>query len=80
MSYKYHKENVDGVCKVKWDGLWHVLYSSGTLPYHMDVKNHTYDRVTEKEARFVLKMISKWRIGKCLEKDYANRNCHYLPA
>lgn len=61
MSYKYHKENIEGVRKVVWDGLWHVMYSKGSLPYHMDVINQTYDRVTKQEAMRVLKMLPKWR-------------------
>jgi len=42
MSYKYHKENIVGIRKMKWDGLWHVMYFlRGKL---------TWDRVSKKEA------------------------------
>jgi hypothetical protein len=40
MSYKYAE--VCGIRKMKWDALWHILYTvKGKL---------TYDRVSKKEA------------------------------
>jgi len=50
MSYKYvDKKNIEGVRKVRWDGLWHVLYQWGN--------RHTYDRVDKRTAMQVLKSI-----------------------
>jgi hypothetical protein len=52
MSYKYvKKEAIEGIRKVRWDELWHVLYNQGF--------RRTYDRVTKKEAMSVLKAIKK---------------------
>ena len=42
MSYKYFKENIIGIRKMKWDELWHVLYM-------IKGKLH-WDRVTKNEA------------------------------
>jgi len=44
MSYKYAE--VEGIRKVKWDELWHVLYTWGG--------RETWDRVTRQEAMKVL--------------------------
>jgi len=49
MSWEYHKEKIEGVRKVVWDGLWHVLYAK------------TYDRVPKKVAMYVLRNVHKWR-------------------
>ncbi len=52
MSYKYTElKNVEGIRKVKWDGLWHVMYKWG--------KRDTYDRVDRKEAMRVLRRLEK---------------------
>lgn len=54
MSYQYTEiENVEGVRKVKWDELWHILYRWG--------KKDTYDRVDKQEAMQVLEKIEKAR-------------------
>ncbi len=53
MSWEYHKPNIEGVRKVKWDGLWHILYTIGG--------KETYDRVDRRTAMKVLKNIHKWR-------------------
>ena len=54
MSYRYAKtEDIEGVRKVKWDGLWHVLYKWGG--------KDTYDRVGKRTAMSVLKKIEKHR-------------------
>ena len=50
MSYKYHKDSVVGIRKMKWDQLWHVLY--------MIKDRLTWERVTKKEAMEVAKTIS----------------------
>lgn len=51
MSYKdVDMDRVEGIRKVKWDGLWHILYSSG---------KDTYDRVDKKTAMSVLKKIEQ---------------------
>ena len=55
MSYKDHKLNIEGVRKVVWDELWHVTY------FKNDTR--TYDRVTKKEAMYILKMFPKWRLA-----------------
>lgn len=50
MSYKYvDPKNIEGIRKVRWDEMWHVLYRSG--------KQKTYDRVDKKTALRVLKDI-----------------------
>ena len=49
MSYKYAE--VEGIRKVKWDELWHVLYRWGG--------RDTWDRVTKKTAMQVLKKMEK---------------------
>jgi hypothetical protein len=52
MSWQYAgMENVEGVRKVKWDGLWHVMYKWG--------KKDTWDRVSKKSAMYILKQIEK---------------------
>ena len=53
MSYKWNKETVEGVRKVYWDRLWHVLYT-----YQGKA---TYDRVPVREAKEVLKRMASWR-------------------
>ena len=53
MSWKYHKKNIEGVRKVKWDDLWHILYS-------MSGKD-TWDRVDKKTAMYVVSNMNKWR-------------------
>lgn len=62
MSYKYHTENIEGVRKLIGDKLWHVMYSKSycsKTAIHI-VKNQ-YDRITKKEAMYILKMLPKWR-------------------
>lgn len=52
MSYKYAEaKDIEGVRKVRWDALWHVLYRWGN--------RDTWDRVSRKEAMSVLKKIEK---------------------
>jgi len=52
MSWRDNKENIEGVRKVKWDELWHVMYR---------VSNRdTWDRVHKKTAMYVLKMLPKY--------------------
>ena len=51
MSWKYCKENVEGVKKVRWDGLWHVMYK-----WH---GQDAYDRVDKATAMRVLKMMER---------------------
>lgn len=52
MSFRDFRETVEGVRKVKWDGLWHVLYRIG--------KRDTYDRVTKSVAMSVMRNMHKW--------------------
>ena len=47
MSYKDH--TVVGVRKMRWDGLWHILYHIG--------EELTWDRVTKEEALKVAKRL-----------------------
>lgn len=49
MSYKYAE--IEGIRKVKWDELWHVLYKWGN--------RDTWDRVTKKTAMQVLKKMKR---------------------
>ena len=50
MSYKYVEvKDIIGVRKVKWDGLWHIMYKWGS--------SETYDRVSYNEAMEALKLI-----------------------
>ena len=52
MSYKYVEvEDIEGVRKVKWDGLWHVMYKWWG--------KDTYDRVSEKKAMQILKEMKR---------------------
>jgi hypothetical protein len=46
-------DKVEGIRKVKWDGLWHVMYE-----YELTSKQ-TYDRVDKRTAMRVLKMMEK---------------------
>ena len=49
MSYKDHV--VTGVRKVKWDGLWHVMYAVKYRDMNDKKKiMETWDRVSKKEA------------------------------
>ena len=60
MSYKYvSPENIIGVRKVKWDGLWHVLYNGSGKKN--GITGNTWDRVTRQEAMSVLRKISQNR-------------------
>lgn len=52
MSWKYHKSDVEGIRKMKWDALWHVMYKT------RDGKE-TWDRVDKKTAMYVLKYVFK---------------------
>lgn len=52
MAWEYNKGEIKGVRKVVWDGLWHVLYCE------------TYDRVSKKDAMYVLRNMQKWRDNK----------------
>ena len=57
MSYKDHE--VTGVRKVKWDGLWHVLY---TISNRLDGERGpraTYDRVTRGVALRIEKRLAR---------------------
>ena len=56
MSWKYHKDSLEGVRKVNWDGLWHIIYKKGD--------RETWDRVDKKTAMYVVDNMSKWRWGK----------------
>jgi len=50
MSWQYAGlEDVEGIRKVKWDALWHVMYKWG--------KRETYDRVSRKSAMYILKQL-----------------------
>ena len=54
-NYKkdYKDEKLEGVRKVIWDGLWHILYWKG--------KDLTYDRAPKEVAMYVLRNMQKWR-------------------
>lgn len=56
MSWEDHKSRIEGIRKVRWDALWHVLYR---IP-RGDDSIATYDRVDEATAKKVLKNLSKW--------------------
>ena len=45
-------ENVEGIRKVKWDGLWHIMY-------YLKRGKETYDRVDEKTAMKALRKIER---------------------
>ena len=52
MSYQYAETvNIEGIRKVKWDELWHILYKFGG--------KDTYDRVDKKTAMSALRKIEK---------------------
>jgi hypothetical protein len=53
MSWRDNKKNIEGVRKVKWDELWHVMYRTNLL-------GETWDRVDKKTAMYVLKMLPKY--------------------
>jgi len=61
MSYK-HAKDIRGVRKMRWDELWHVIYSLSGSDY-----DETYDRVSKGEAMAVLKKIEER--GKKQEKQ-----------
>jgi len=56
MAWQDHKINIEGIRKVKWNGLWHVLYN---IPLKEDKYRETYDRVDKKTAIRVLKIMEK---------------------
>ena len=53
MSYKFWPEQIEGIRKVKWDELWHIIYKEG--------KSDNYDRVSKKEAMQVLRKVERCR-------------------
>jgi len=63
MSWKDHKESIIGVRKLNWDGLWHVLYGKESHIFW----NETYDRINQRTAMYIVKMMPKWR-SKYLNK------------
>lgn len=52
MGWENHKTAIEGIRKVKWDALWHVLYSIGA--------KSTWDRVDKKTAMYVSRNMHKW--------------------
>lgn len=50
-------ENIEGIRKVKWDALWHVMYRWGS--------RDTWDRVTKQTAMRVMKRVEKARRNNC---------------
>jgi len=60
MSWEYHKKNIEGIRKVRWDGLWHVMYR---IPQGDDSRE-TYDRIDKSTAMRILKNIKKWSYSK----------------
>jgi len=66
MSYKYiNPVNIEGIRKVKWDELWHVIYKSND--------KETYDRVGRKTAFRILKQIAE--LTKIIE-DFENQELY----
>ena len=60
MSWYYAGlENVEGVRKVKWDMLWHVMFKWGG--------KENYDRVDKKTAMSILR-----KLEKAHKKNYAH--------
>ena len=50
MSYKYvPPEDIEGIRKVRWDGLWHVMYENKS--------GKTWDRVDKRTAMNVLRQL-----------------------
>jgi len=49
MGYKHYKDKIVGIRKMKWDKLWHILYTIE--------EKITWDRVTIEEALSVIKSI-----------------------
>lgn len=49
----YNNELIQGVEKMRWDSMWHVVYMHPNL----DGRN-AYDRITKKTAMRILKMFS----------------------
>ena len=69
MSYKnVDMKEIEGVRKVRWDELWHVLYQYG--------KRHTFDRVDRKEAMSVLKKIEKSRTKELIMVRKLREKCN----
>ena len=68
MSYKDHIENIEGVRKVVWDDLWHIMYDGNGA-----IEPVIYDRITRKEAMYILKMLPKWRLAHT--KHILSLNC-----
>lgn len=56
MSWKDYKNRVEGVRRVRWDALWHIIYR---VPKGDDSRE-TYDRVSKKVAMYVIKNMGKW--------------------
>ncbi len=52
MSWQYAGlENAEGIRKVKWDGLWHVMYKWG--------EKDDYDRVDQRTAMSILRRLQR---------------------